>query len=86
MPDQADAPCILPLTAVVKITFRLSGVILLQPLMPPSSFSEHYYDKRYHFAFSAISQINRLLEMGENLSVLKNGRINFVAVMGQAKS
>jgi hypothetical protein len=25
--------------------------MLLQPLMPPSSFSEHYYDKRYKRRF-----------------------------------
>jgi hypothetical protein len=34
---------------VVKITFRWSGAILLQPLLPPSSFPEHYYDKRYKY-------------------------------------
>ena len=33
---------------VVKITFRYSNVILLQPLMPPSLFSEHIYGKRYN--------------------------------------
>jgi hypothetical protein len=32
---------------VVTITFRLPDVILLQPLIPPSSFSEHQYEKRY---------------------------------------
>jgi hypothetical protein len=36
------------LIVVVKITFRLSDIMLLQPLMPPSSFSEHYFDKRYN--------------------------------------
>jgi hypothetical protein len=33
--------------AVVKKTFRLRRVFLLQPLMPPSFYQERIYDKRY---------------------------------------
>jgi hypothetical protein len=40
-PDASEHPNIV----VVKIRFQLSGAILLQPLMPPFSFPEHYYDK-----------------------------------------
>jgi hypothetical protein len=34
--------------AIVKKTFRLREVFLLQPLMPPSLYSEYIYDKRYN--------------------------------------
>jgi hypothetical protein len=34
--------------AIVKKTFRLREVFLLQPLMPPSFYSEYIYDKRYN--------------------------------------
>jgi hypothetical protein len=37
-------------TVVVKITFCYSDVILLQPLMPSSLFSEHICGKRYKLA------------------------------------
>ena len=34
--------------AIVKKTFRLRKVFLLQALMPPSFYSERIYDKRYN--------------------------------------
>ena len=41
--------------AIVKKTFRLRKVFLLQPLMPPSFFcSERIYDKRYDSHYSII--------------------------------
>jgi hypothetical protein len=37
-----------PFKVAVKIAFRWSGLVLLKPPMPPSSFPEHYYVKRYN--------------------------------------
>ena len=39
--------------AIVKKTFRLQKVFLLQPLMPPSFYPERIYDKRCKYDFLA---------------------------------
>jgi len=40
--------CRIIFITVVKKTFRLREVFLLQTLMPPSYYAEHIYDKRYN--------------------------------------